>query len=847
MTSNAYMQQQTTGTTISYPIQRLSYAKKKAYDFKWVEGCADFYDYYFGNYYDNERIKRLKTNYQLYNGRGEEAMKAYNQGWWDDLIDEGIEGGFGDVQHHSIIDQIAKAMAGEQQRRSLRPLAIDASGYNMNMRKMQRNKLYQRYMEQKIIYPIRNMAVQKIAMQQGITDLYSMSPEQQKEFNFMVEQEVLLNTPDEIENYMRKDYKSPSEVQVQKLLDYVMNEYDIKYLTDEGFKHAIITGEEIYYTGVRHNKPYVELVNPMGFTSSGARNTHFIEDGEWAKYERYIKYTDLFNQFGDVMEEKHYKKIEEVFNKFSGGGSDARGNYDSRLVAEIATADSYSDGKLFDNAPDMRTAEGQKFVQSMYRHFGTAVDDYNSVRHVHIVYKSLRKLYYITRENARGEEENFWVDETYRFNKAKGDKRMKTVWAPELWEVDKIGTADAIYLNKRRIPFQNRSADDPWDVKLPYIGVEYGKLFGNTKNVSPVDLGKPWQYKFNVQMAKIHEMEATDVGKVLLTTMGGKPAEWSWGKWIMMMKYGHIAPINTEDENFQAGIDTNIFKAVDLSTLTDLAGRLQYLEFIRNQVALAMSYNPSRLGQVAPYVAVTNNQQNIVQSSYQTEDLYSTHNKVVEHLLNALMRCARVAYKNNELVKTYLLDDMSIAELDLDWQMLDPAVIGVKVRNSSDDYNNVMEVKSVAQAMVQNGLMTMPELIKVIWARDGAEMLNIAENAQLNAEKMRKQEQEMMREQAEMQRQMALEMEQLRQNLELEKQSREHDKDILVAKISATRDAQAYDLNKNQINDNYELEQMRLRHAAVENEKDRQLELAKHKDEMNLRRIEARKKPAPKK
>ena len=92
-------------------------------------------------------------------------------------------------------------------------------------------------------------------------------------------------------------------------------------------------------------------------------------------------------------------------------------------------------------------------------------------------------------------------------------------------------------------------------------------------------------------------------------------------------------------------------------------GKVQYLDWIRNQAALAMSYNPSRLGQIQASMAVTNNQQNIQQSTYQTQDLFSLHNEVVERVINRHVLNERAALKDNDYVASYVLDDMSLALL----------------------------------------------------------------------------------------------------------------------------------------------------------------------------------------
>ena len=161
---------------------------------------------------------------------------------------------------------------------------------------------------------------------------------------------------------------------------------------------------------------------------------------------------------------------------------------------------------------------------------------------------------------------------------------------------------------------------------------------GNTKNISPMDLGKPWQYKFNIQMARIHETEASDLGKIFLTSFHAKPKDWSWQKFMMMAKYGKILPIDLTQEGVTPA-DAQIFKSLDLSTDDKKAGQIQYLEFLRNQVAIAMSYNPSRLGSQSASLAVSNNQQNIQQSSYQTYDIYNLHNKVVDCSIR--LKCQR--------------------------------------------------------------------------------------------------------------------------------------------------------------------------------------------------------------
>jgi len=822
---------------------RVSWRKKKAHDFRWAEEMADYYDFYYGQRQHNDEVRNMLMNYDLYNGRGN--MDIYNSDpmfFWN-LGDESIEIEHSQVQHHDIISKIAKAMVGEQRKRPLSPMAVDSSRYTMNARKRKKLELLQEWLQNEIINPIREQAMMQVMQQMGVQDPFSLSPEQQDQMQQQVEQQVQAMTPKEIVEYMRKDYKSPEETQAQKLIDYLMKELRIKELTDEGFKHGLITGKEIYKVGILHGRPTLEIVNPTGFTWSGASNTMFIEDGEWAKYEQTIKYTDVFNKYGDILTAADIKKLDSLF--VTGTGSNTsyhKAEIESKLVSVVS-----SDPREMAAASsvDIRNQRGQEYLNELYQRSSTALDPRSNIREVHIVYKSLRKLKNIKRiDFATGKVSRYWVDEVYEFNPAKGDIEEQVAWVPEVWEVTKIGYVDAIYLNKRPVPGQYRSLKNPFDVKLPYVGVEYGRLMGNSKNVSVMDLGKPWQYKFNVQMARLQELEATDVGKILLTTLGAKPKDWTWQQFYQTIRYGKMGILDLMQEG-TSGLDANVFKGIDLSNAQDIANKLQYLEFLKNQVAEAMSYNPSRLGEISPYTAVRNNQQNIMQSAHQTEDIFTTHNIVVENLLNVIMNTARVAYKENPDVLSYILDDMSRGELELDWELLQRSEIGIYIRNSGDDFQNLDFMKQNLQNMLQNGLISFPEFAKVIYAKNGAEVINIAEDAQARLDRMRQEEaqqqQAMAEQQAKMQEQLLRLQVQLDTVKELTVQQPRLEVEREKAALAAMQFANQKDIDANKVNDEIQKQREDNEFKAKESEKDRKLEKELTTEKLKVEKMKANK------
>lgn len=798
--------------------QRISWKQKKANDFEWAKKCINYVDTLYYPYKDKSRLRRLQMNYDLYNGMGEKAMKDYSsEEAMQELAEEGIMAGYENIQHHPVIDQIAKALVGEQQLRPLNAIAFDSSGYTMNDKKQKRLELFQNYIQETIVAPNKARATQEVLMKLGIKDPFSLSPEQQQEVQAQIDEYTKVLTPKEIDNYMRKDYKSPYEVQAQKILDFLMDYLDIKFTTDEGFKHAVITGEEIYRVGIRHNMPFVELVDPMGFYSVGRPNSFFIEDSTAAKYDQYVTLSDIYNWHGDEIGKK--TSIKAKLDTYSSG------DFSQKVVDEHI----YRDPSALRGFSSLLSKEGQSQLQDLFGSYGITKKG-GDIKYTHVTWKALRRLKKIKRL-VNNVEESFWIDESYTFDPLKGDIEQKEAWVPEVWQGIKID--EDIYMDIGPVPYQYRSLSNPWDTKLPYVGAQYAKLMNNTSNVAPMDLAKPWQYKFNVQMAKIHEMEASDFGKVFLTSFHAKPKDWSWQKYILMAKYGKIIPVDLQKEGVTP-MDAQVFKGIDLSTVNDLAGKLQYLEFIRNQISLSMSYNPSRLGMQAPSVAVSNNQQNIVQSSYQTYDIYNMHNKVVENLLNVLINCARVAFKENPPIKSYVLDDMSVAELEVDDEMLWRSEVAVKVRNSSQDFENILEIKRQAQTMIQNGLISFPELIRLQFSKSGADVMNVAEFAEERLQKQREEqmagEQQMQEQQAQMQQQLM----QMQQEFELLKQSNELASRERQSQIESTRFAQQEDINLNKMADDMEKEQMRIEFESFKLLKDHEIRLA----ELEIKKME---------
>lgn len=815
--------------------QRLSYKKKAANDFEWAKQSADAFDYQ-GMVRQSKDMTRRKENYQLWNGFGVDSVQQTNyDNVSSSLKEEELGGAYTKVQHYDVISQIGHGMHGEQIARPLTVTVKDSSQFSQSERRTAEHGLLQQYLQQKFIAPAQQQAMQQVMQQNGITDPFSIPPEQQQQLQQAVDQMTEAMTPKDIKKYMSKDFKSIREIQANKLVQNLIMDLDIKYLTDYNFQNVIIDGREIYYVGIRGGKPVLEIINPLKFRYHGSDKNIFIQDAEWAIYEDYITIGEVYNRYGDVLTKEDLKKLDTITN-FGGPGGNKLQDFTDYAQSTILGGADFNKYRQEIAGINPRTAEGQRRLVDIDSKYVGKTAGYNMVREAHITWRAQRRLKVITRILEDGSTDKFFVDESYKFNPLRGDIEQADIWVNEIWETVKLGYLDAIYINTRPVPYQYRSLKNPRDVKLPYIGAEYFKMMGNSDNTSPLEKGKSWNYDINLQMAKIRELESTDLGKVLLMTMAAKPDNWSWGKFFQVIRYTKMAPLDLKKEGVDS-FDAQFFKSLDLSNMQDIAAKIQYLEWLINRAAISMSFNAARMGQTQQYATAQNNQQNLARSLSQTASIYSMHDKIVRQVLEALLNASRIAYKDNKEYFANILDDGQMAELELDPELLWSSEMGVHITSSAEDLDNINLIKQNLMNFVQNGL-GLPDAIRVLWSKSGAELFNTAQEIEEKQMIQQQQQMQQMQDVEASQAQLQQDMARLQAELKMVMQDKDLAAKMEMAAIGAETMRNAGDVNRNNESDYIELELLKGERDMQKFEQQTTFDKEKFLMEMELRKEE---------
>jgi hypothetical protein len=795
---------------------RLSYKKKIADNYAWARQRMDYlcnqYNYY------NEKKEKFKINYELYNGRMD--FNSYINTGNTIQTELGMdipemEINQSDFIHFPILQTVLHDLEGEEIKRPFNLRVVSTNSTSESIRQKTRRELLVENTSKIVKQDLLNKA--KLANQKRMEQIKaqmdpSMDPDYMNKLqeisdslDAQLEETVNKMTPIEVETYMAKGFKLPEEKLTDELLQYHIRTDRIKLVFDKGWKDVIISGEEIYWTGELNGKPVIKACNPLYFNYAKSKDVDFLDEADWCTYDEYISIYEIYQKFGNIITEEE----REVFDKYE------------------STLNSPSDSKVWEIIPNaiMNPTDSEATPSWVDPWEDDYTDNFKirRLRVTHVVWKSLKKIKYIFRLNENGTLEKTIADETYVFNK-ETDVKQEIIFIPEFWHGYKIFTNPKIYLKIEPIPNQYRDIDNPFQIRGPYTGSVYSAR--NSAPIAIADLGKPWQFLYNVIINQIIELMKTDIGRVLMGISEQIPKEMTPTQWMTYIKKFKVALISASREGDMrtVGVDPQYWKSIDLSHTQEISQKIELLEYIEKKMAQSMSYNPGRLGQQSPYESIGNNQQSIIQSSNQTEKWFYMHNYVKERTVENYIEICKVIYKDNPLKASYILSDLSVATLNT--EVADFANYNYKVfiTNTLRDTEIIGQLKNLIQPIIQNSNGDLRVATEILTTENATEVKNIINRIQQQKQPKEEQMQKAQQEQQMQMQQMQIQSEQEKMKIEKQMADDKNATTLRAAELNAERFARANDVNEDGTNDLIELQMMKNESEAATDLNDAKIE-----------------------
>lgn len=803
--------------------ERVTTKKKYASNKKWLKKKAEDLIISSKTQEIDDRNKNWLVNYAMHEGRSPKSANpdyAYNE--------------FSDnLRYHDIVSGISKGMLGEQLVRQINPVVVDSSVLSSNFRKRERLNILNQIYEQRFIEPTRQQVQLQWMQEFGILDPYNLTPEQIFQMRSDVDNRLKEVLPQDVLKEMKAIRQSPAELQAKHLLEYGMKEQSIKFKTDKGFENGLVTNLEAYCIDIRNGRVEVEVVNPIGLRYYKDKSKFFINDANWVVYTQVLSFMDVLKRLGSDLDTGVLRRLEN--KTLLGTGTHFNQTHYESLVRGAMRNQAYVDRVTRD--VDFNTAEGQMVLGNLREKLGYNAMDVE-MDFTHTNFQVPRKFFYVHRNTKFGIEK-FWQAEHYVPHR--DDKKIEERWGIETFEATLLGIpGEGEFVKVQSRPWQYLSPDDPFSSKVSYYGGEYSGLFDNSKTSSAIDLGKRGQFRYNAQIKKIEKRLARDHGKVLTITFRGKPDEYDEEQWLDMIEEDGLLVL--DPDNMTPADIQYLFKSLDLGQDDKLASDIAYLNVIREETVLDMRYNKARLGITEERTAVRNNQQNLSQSSNQTRFIYYMHDMIVEHVLNGMVNTMKVAVKENPIQGSYILDDKSIIDLEIDYEMLDLSRLGVFITHLGEDPYVVDFFRQNALALVQNSLIDGFDLAQLHKAKSLTEIASIMELASEKSRELVQSQQQGQQNAILQQQQFQASLEQFKSQVQLLMQANDIASSRENTEINSLQLQNAADVNRDGVHDMLTRTEKELRHKERENMKDRLLEREKMQMEKELERIKSRSK-----
>jgi hypothetical protein len=501
-------------------------------------------------------------------------------------------------------------------------------------------------------------------------------------------------TPKVVQKYLRYDRSDIHEVAANHAIQDSRYALDLPFVFAEGWKHLLISKQEVYRCGIRAGRPYARAVDSRFFDYERFPGQKTIQEAGWMVEWRYMPAHLVVDEYFEEMTEKYHSKLEELKGL--------------RNAAHV--------GDLGPGRAAVHYLTGSDMVDGLIQNEGSTI-----VRVIDFFWMSKKKVGFVTYIDEDGEAQEKIVDEDYKpaiepvylggIKEAEfllEGEHIDWNWINQWWGATKVG--NDMYLGIRPLPRYGMDLDNPNAAIAPYCGI--------VTDYSLAEQLRPLQYLLNRIWYRLELMIARAKGKILINDLSQLPKSENMSikqQQYYMDVYSQLY-INSMEEGrgkFQGQRSMfNQWREFDL-TLSQAVGQLiDVVTKIEEMIGHVSGVSEQRLGNIETNELVNNVNRSVTQSSHITEFLFFNHDKAKRMVLEHLLEYAKIAYPNGHKGQ-YITDQMERVFYSMDPEFANHNY-GIFVSNSAKEDQIIEQLRNIAMQAVQSGTATLSEVAKVL-------------------------------------------------------------------------------------------------------------------------------------
>ena len=473
----------------------------------------------------------------------------------------------------------------------------------------------------------------------------------------MENQEVQL--PQSLSDMFERDYVDNRAILGQHAMTYILQSQEISDKIQKAWFHYVVSGEVYTLRGVRNGEPYYEVLNPVDIDYDMDPDLEYVEDGDWAVVRKYVHASTVIDHYHESLTDQQILELEEPRHM----------DVDSFLLTR-------------------NTTNGDPNVHR------------SRLLEVAIVYwKSRKRIGFLTYLDPNtGDIEEQEVQEGFKLTPEMKESgaEVQWLWVNEVWEGTRID--GRFYIDMGPVVNQRNSVSNPSTCKLPINGRRYSNI--NSKNISLVSLGVPYQVNYNIYKYRLELAIARSKDIIAQFDINMIPKKWDMDKFMYFVEGTGIAWVDYNKEGIQ--LSPQHQSVLDMSIKT-IEQYIMLLNSILEEWEKLSGVNRQRQGQVSQYEGKGASQQAIVQSSHITEDLFRKFESFEQRDMQALLDYSKEAWATGKQ-GMYVMPDGTVEYLSVDPLSYMESNYGIFVTNSGKEQEKIQNLKQLAQSFAQNGL-----------------------------------------------------------------------------------------------------------------------------------------------
>lgn len=725
----------------NFPAQVLPMSKKgKA----WRRQHLDWADRnsHLNNSIVRQRFEHKKVNYGLYDGVLDirDMKLVLNPG--------GLEKYFipDAVQHYPIITPRVNVLVGEEKRRK-----FDWSAHLVN------------------------------------PDTISMVLKEKKQMLDAKLQELLMSKlpPEEVEKelesysqYINFDYLDVREKRANVIMRNYIDKLDMKIKFQQGFKDALIAGEEAYIFDIVNGEVTFEKLNTNKVFTLRSGSSNKFEDADVIVLDDYWSPGRIQDHFYEELKKVDVKKFEEysgtVGNVNSDGVSEAIDDVEGFEILERESINAFLDSS--------GVYSGSGGGRSSY------YDSDGNIRVLRMFWRSKKKILKITYPDGNGGLATKFRSEDYIIDKAKGEV-AKEYWINQWWKGAKVG--ENTYLQIKPSDLQYNKIGQPSFNSSGVVGQIYNT--NDRRAVSLVDRAKPFQYLYDISWYRVNEALAKYLGSIMEVDVAKIPKGWNLTKWLYFARKAGIGVVDSFKEGqrgmakgkLAGAVGNTTGKVLDQKVGDFIQTHIEMMEFAKAQMDEITGVSRQRLGQVENRETVGGVERAVSQSNHITEELFTMHDYCKKRCFQILLETAKHAMKGKSIKFQYIADDYTRQVMEVEGDEFAEEEYGVVVSN--DDSINQMQQKldGMVQMGLQNQMLSFSTAMKIYNSPSMREVQRMIEKDEADMHQRSSQQAEAEQKQQQAIAQAAAQKEQADRDMEEDHFTRSDETDRYIAELKA--------------------------------------------------------------